>query len=399
MKAERAAFAVLVSVAILIISTAMGIRQTFGLFAQPMAVHHVISIGELALAIAIQNLMWGIAQPFAGALSDRYGAGAVVAASAALYALGLAGTALDPNATTLFAGFGILVGLGQAGMTFAVVISAVSKAAAPARRALAVALASAGGSLGQVAFVPIAQATIDVQGFERALMFLALFVLGVVPFGFVLSRARNASPDEQRAPAAASWPAMMAALREPGYMLLTAGFFACGFNLAFITTHLPVYLSICHINANVSAAALATVGFFNVVGSYGFGRLVDRFPPQFLLVTLYATRATAILAFAVVPPTVVSTLVFSVVMGLTWLGTVPLTNAVIMRLFGVGNLGALFGLCFLSHQIGSFLGAWGGGLSYDLTGSYTPMWVIEVVVSFAAALVNVPIRLPAEARA
>ncbi|MDE2572723.1 MAG: MFS transporter [bacterium] len=399
MKADRAAFAVLVGVAILIISTAMGVRQTFGLFAQPMAAHHVISIGELAFAIAIQNLMWGIAQPFAGGLSDRYGAGAVVAASAALYALGLAGAALDPNAATLLAGFGILVGLGQAGMTFAVVISAVSKAAAPSRRALGVALASAGGSLGQVAFAPIAQATIDVQGFERALIFLALLVLGVAPFGFVLSRSRNVSLDEQRAPAAASWPAMMAALREPGYMLLTAGFFACGFNLAFIGTHLPVYLSLCHIGANVSAAALATIGFCNVVGSYGFGRLAERLPPQFLLVTLYATRATAILAFAIVPATVVSTIVFAAVMGLTWLGTVPLTNAVIMRFFGVGNLGVLFGLCFLSHQIGAFLGAWGGGVSYDLTGSYAPMWAIEVVVGFAAALVNMPIRLPAEARA
>jgi MFS family permease len=395
MKSDRVAFVILVGAAMLIMSTALGVRQTFGLFAQPMATEHVVTIGELALAIAIQNLMWGIAQPLAGGLSDRFGPGAVVAASAALYALGLVGTALDPNAAMLFVGFGILVGLGQAGMTFAVVISALSRAAGPSRRAVAVALAAAGGSLGQVAFVPIAQATINVHGFERAMIFLAIFVIGVAPFGFLLSRGKAAVAPH--APSSTTWPAILTAVREPAYIFLTVGFFACGFNLAFITTHLPMYLSICHISANVGATALATIGFFNIVGTYGFGRLVDRIPPQFLLSVLYATRATGILAFAIVPPTALSTIVFAVVMGLTWLGTVPLTNAVIVRLFGVGNLGALFGVCFLSHQVGSFLGVWGGGVSYELTGSYAPMWAIQIVVSLAAALINLPIRLPAEA--
>ncbi|MBV8354773.1 MAG: MFS transporter [Candidatus Eremiobacteraeota bacterium] len=383
---------------VVVIAAALGIRQTFGLFAQPLAAHQGITIGQLALAIAIQNLMWGIAQPFAGALSDRYGPGAVVAASAALYALGLGGTALHPTVATVFLGLGILVGLGQAGMTFAVVISAVSKAAPLPRRALAVALAAAGGSLGQVAFVPLAQIVIDLAGFERALLVLALLVIGVAPFGFLLARNRARS-SESAAAAIAPWPAMVAALREPGYLFLTGGFFACGFNLAFVTTHLPVYLSVCHISANVSAGALATVGFFNVIGSYGFGRLSDRLPPQLLLTALYAARATAILTFALVPPTVASTMVFSVLMGLTWLGTVPLTNSVIMRLFGVGNLGVLFGACFVSHQIGAFLGVWGGGIAYEFFHSYQPMWTIEIAVSFGAALLNVPIRLPVQARA
>jgi predicted MFS family arabinose efflux permease len=395
-KDQRLAFTILVGVAVLVISTAMGVRQTFGLFARPIAAVGVVNIGEIALAIAVQNLMWGVAQPFAGALSDRYGPGTIIAISALCYALGLAGTALDPNAAMLLLGFGILVGLGQAGMTFAVVISAISKAAAPPRRAVAVALASAGGSLGQVIFVPLAQASIDVQGFERALLFLALLVLGVAPFGFFLSRSHRESHDAKLSPVA-SWSAMAQALREPAYLLLTTGFFACGFNLAFIATHLPVYLGICHVNANVGAAALATIGLFNIAGTYGFGRMVDRFSPQLLLAALYATRAMTILAFAIVPPTALTTMIFAVVMGLVWLGTVPLTNAVIVRLFGVGNLGVLFGLCFLSHQVGSFLGVWGGGLSYQLTGSYEPMWVLEIAVSFAAAIVNVPIRLPAEA--
>ncbi len=397
MRNERTSLAIVVGCGILIISTAMGVRQTFGLFAAPMAAHHVVTIGQIALTLAIQNLMWGVAQPFAGGLSDRYGPGMVVAVSAFAYALGLAGTALDPNPLILLGGFGILVGLGQAGMTFAVVISAVSKAASPARRATAVALAAAGGSLGQVAFVPIAQASINLEGYVRAFLFLAIFVIGVAPFGFLLGRGRTEASHD--VPRAASRPAILAAVREPGYLFLTAGFFACGFNLAFIGVHLPIYLSICHIGANVSAAALATVGFFNVIGSYVFGRLIDRFPPQYLLVTLYATRATAILGFAIAPPTVLSTMTFAVLMGLTWLGTVPLTNAVIMRFFGIGNLGVLFGVCFLSHQVGSFLGAWGGGVSYELTGSYTPIWILEIIVSFGAALLNLPIRLPAQARA
>jgi len=398
-KDERIALALAVGAGILIISTAMGIRQTFGLFVHPMEAHQVATIGEISLALAIQNLTWGIAQPLAGGLGDRYGPGIVVAVSALVYALGLAGTALYPNGVMLIGGFGILVGLGQAGMTFAVVISAVSKVAAPARRAMAVAIAAAGGSLGQVAFVPIAQASIELQGFVRALLFLAIFALGVAPFGFILSRRRTASQSMQAAAATPSWGAITAAAREPGYLFLTAGFFACGFNLAFIGVHLPTYLSICHIGMNVSAMALATIGLCNVAGSYVFGSLVDRYPPQYLLVTLYATRAMAILAFAIFPPTILATMIFAVLMGLTWLGTVPLTNAVIMRFFGTGNLGVLFGVCFLSHQVGAFLGAWGGGISYEYTGSYMPMWAIEIVVSFGAALLNLPIRLPAQARA
>ena len=188
MKPDRIGFAILVGAGVLIISTAMGVRQTFGLFAQPIAAHHTVTIGQIAFALALQNLMWGVAQPLAGGLADRFGPGVVVAVSALIYALGLAGTAFQPNAAMLLLGFGVLVGLGQAGMTFAVVISAVSRGASPARRATAVALASAGGSLGQVAFVPIAQAAINLAGTERALLFLSLFVIGVAPFGFILHR-------------------------------------------------------------------------------------------------------------------------------------------------------------------------------------------------------------------
>jgi MFS family permease len=394
MHAERRSSFVLVAAASLVLATAMGIRQTFGLFAAPLASTHVADLGTFALAIALQNLIWGLAQPLAGALADRKGPALVVASAAVLYALGLATVAFAPGIGALLVGAGVLVGLGQAGMTFAVVIAAVSKGTSPERRNGAVAIAAACGSLGQAIIVPLTQTTIGTHGIAPTFVVLALLVLGVGPFGILLARGRRNTGTTAPPAATPAGPAIRAALREPGYLLVTTGFFACGFNLAFVGTHLPGYLSACGLSAGLGASALAAVGLFNVAGSYGFGRLADRVPPQVLLVALYATRTVAILAYVAAPPTVGSTMIFAVFMGLTWLGTVPLTNAVIVRFFGVEHVGVLFGIAFLAHQFGSFLGAWGGGLSVALTGSYTPMWAIEVAVSAFAALVNVPIRLP-----
>ena len=254
----------------LTISAALGIRQTFGLFMPPIGAAHAVSLPLLAFALALQNLMWGIGQPFAGGLSDRYGPAPVVAAGALLYAVGLAGVALHPGTLSVLLGFGILVGFGQSGMTFAVVISAVSRAASDAQRATAVALAAAGGSLGQVALVPVAQSVIGLGGYQRALVVLALIVLLAAPLGFVLSRG-HARRSAVATPSNPSWPAIWGALRDPNYLFVTAGFFACGFQLAFISIHLPTYLSMCHIGANIGAASLATIGFFNIIGSFGFG--------------------------------------------------------------------------------------------------------------------------------
>ncbi len=386
-------FAVLVAAGGLVISVALGARQSFGLFVGPIVATHAVSLPLLAFALALQNLVWGIAQPFAGSLSDRFGPPAVVAAGAALYALGLAAVALRPDTLSVVLGFGILVGVGLSGMTFAVVISAVSRAASETNRATAVALAAAGGSLGQVALVPVAQLAIGAAGYQRALIVLALVAIAAAPFGILLSRGRAAGAANAAAPLASpTWPAVWGALRDRNYLFLTAGFFACGFQLAFIGVHLPTYLSMCHVAAGVGAASLATIGFFNIIGSFGFGKLMDRYEPQHLLAALYAIRATSTLAFLATPPTAVTTLAFAVLMGLTWLGTVPLTNGVVARLFGLRNLGTLFGVTFLSHQIGSFLGAWLGGVSLQLTGSYAAVWIATVVVGYAAAAINLPIR-------
>jgi MFS family permease len=386
----KGSLALVVASGALVLSVSLGIRQTFGLFIGPIAGDHLVTVGFLSFAIALQNLMWGLAQPFAGALTDRFGPAPVVAGGAVLYGAGLLAVVHRPDALAVVLGFGLLVGLGQSAMTFAVVISSVSRAADAARRANAVAIAAAGGSLGQVALVPVAQIAISHSGFQAGMTILALLVAAVGPVGLLLRRRAHAAPAVGIPVATNS--AIRTALRDPNFLFLTAGFFACGFQLAFMGVHLPTYLGLCHIGANVGAAALATIGFFNIIGSFGFGRAADRVPPQLLLTILYAVRATATAAFLVIPISAVTTLAFAVVMGLTWLGTVPLTNAVIARLHGLPNLGALFGVCFVGHQLGSFCGALAGGLALQYTGSYTPVWIAIVVVGYAAALLNVPIR-------
>lgn len=389
MTISRSSIWPLVLVAALILSTALGIRQTFGLFIAPLAADHIVTVGLLSFAIAIQNLIWGVAQPIAGGISDRFGPAPVVAGGAAIYAAGLLAVAYRPDALAIVIGFGVLVGLGQSAMTFAVVLSCVSRATTGTQRATAVALAAAGGSFGLVALVPIAQIAIAHSGFRVALVILAVVALAVAPAGLFLGKPRETLSGE---PAPAAWPAIRTALRDPNFLFLTSGFFACGFQLAFMGVHLPGYLVACHVGVNVGAAALATIGFFNIVGSFGFGKAAGRIPPQVLLTWLYVVRATSTLIYIIVPVTALTTLSFAVIMGLTWLGTVPLTNAVVARLHGLPNLGVLFGVCFVGHQVGGFLGALCGGLSVQFTGSYTPMWIATIAVGYGAALLNIPIR-------
>jgi len=383
---------IVVAAGALVMSVALGIRQTFGLFLAPISGSHIASLSLIAFSLALQNLVWGVTQPLVGGFSDRYGPAKVVAGGALLYALGLAVVALHPDVITVLFGFGVLVGVAQSGTTYAVVMSAVSRVASEGQRSIATAIAAAAGSLGQVALVPIAQTAISLSGYQRALIVLALFAVVIVPAGRALKVRAVGSTSTGAAPAGSSWLAIWAALRDRNYLFLTAGFFACGFQIAFISIHLPTYLSLCHIPASIAAASLAAIGFFNIIGTFGFGKLMDRFPPQRLLAVLYAIRSTTILVFISVAPTAWTTLVFAVVMGLAWLGTVPLTNGVIVRLYGVKNLGALFGACFLTHQVGAFLGAWLGALTLQLTGSYSIMWIAMIVVGYGSVLINLPIR-------
>lgn len=369
----------------LVISAAMGVRQTFGLFLGPLAFDHGFPVTLVAFAIALHNLVWGVAQPFAGAAADRWGTTPVVAAGAVAFAAGLAVAAVAPSGVVLILGLGVLVGIGISCTSFGVVLAAVGRAVPERTRSTAMGLASAGGSLGQVLLVPVAQEVSAAAGVAVALAVLAGCMLAVAPLGVLVDRGRGGGPAAAAQPLRA---ALGEALRHRGYALLTLGFFTCGFQLAFIATHLPAYITLCGMPAALGATALALVGMFNMAGSWACGWLGGRFPQQHVLGWLYLIRAAAIALFFLLPKTDVSVLLFAAVMGLVWLGTVPLTSGLVARLFGTRHLGALFGVCFLSHQIGSFLGAWLGGWLFDLTGSYAAIWSATAIAGVIAAALH-----------
>lgn len=369
----------------IVVSAAAGARQTFGLFVEPFSSVRGLPVTEVAFAIALHNLVWGFAQPVAGAASDRFGPGPVVAFGAVTYGLGLALSALMPSGPMLVVGMGVLVGIGISCSSFGVVTAAVGRAAPPEKRSMALGLASAGGSVGQVALVPLVQNIMETGGIGGALLFLAACIFAVAPLGFLLFRnpAEPASLEPRQAGDLTR--VSRQALGDRGFVQLTLSFFTCGFQLAFIATHLPSYLALCHIPPTSAGAALALIGLFNIAGSWGCGWLGSRFPQQHILGWLYLLRSVSILSFAFLPKSEISVLVFAAVMGLTWLGTVPLTSGLVARLFGVRHLGALFGICFLGHQVGSFLGAWSGGYILDLTGSYAIIWTATFLLGLCAA--------------
>ncbi|WP_235913842.1 MFS transporter [Teichococcus coralli] len=372
-----------------IMSVAMGARQSFGLYLEPLAQGYGQPLGLIAFAIALHNLAWGFAQPFAGAAADRLGPAPVVAAGAVLYASGLALVALSATTAALLIGMGLLVGIGISCTTFGVVMAALGRAVAPERRSMAMGLASAGGSLGQALFVPLAQGVSLHAGTAASLLTLAACLLLAAPLGLLLSR-----PPAAPAAAAAElpWrPAVREAMRHRGFRLLTLGFFTCGFQLAFIGTHLPAYLMLCGLPSGAGAMALAVIGLFNMIGSWACGWLGGRLPQQQVLGWLYLLRGAAILLFFLAPKTSGVVFIFAAAMGLMWLGTVPLTSALVATLFGVRHLGMLFGLCFLSHQLGSFVGSWSGGLVFNLTGSYALVWMATALAGVVAAALHFPI--------
>ncbi|CAB3767127.1 MFS transporter [Paraburkholderia solisilvae] len=382
--------------AALIMSAAMGVRQTFGLFIGPFSFDRGMPVTLIAFAIALHNLVWGFAQPFAGAAADRHGAAPVVAFGAAVFAAGLALAAAAPSGWALVVGLGVLVGIGISCTSFGVVLTAVGRVASAEQRSLAMGIASAGGSLGQVLMVPLAQAVRLNAGISTSLLVLAFVMLLAAPLGIALDRRRSYGA---LTPATAPHDAATASLRDTlalatrhrGYRLLTLGFFTCGFQLAFIATHLPGYLFLCHMPIGLGATALSLIGLFNMAGSWACGWLGGRFRQQHVLGWLYLIRGAAIAAFFLLPKTTASVVLFAAVMGLTWLGTVPLTSGLVAKVFGTRHLGTLFGLCFLSHQLGSFLGAWLGGFVFDVTGSYSLIWAATAAAGVLAALLHFPI--------
>lgn len=375
-----------------ILSAAMGIRQTFGLFVSPFALDRGLSLSVIAIAIALHNLVWGFSQPFAGAAADRYGAAPVVAFGAVAFAGGLALAAIASSGTVLILGMGLLVGLGVSCTTFAVVLTSVGRVASPERRSMAMGIASAGGSFGQFLMVPLAQLVSEASGFAVALFLLAGLMLLISPLGLFLDR-RPALPASQQSQLSYSLGDVLAlALHHRGYILLTLGFFTCGFQLAFIATYLPGYLVLCNMPLGLGATALALIGLFNMFGTWTCGWLGGRIRQQYILGWLYLIRGVAIGVFVYLPKTESSVVLFASVMGLTWLGTVPLTSGLVAKIFGTQHLGTLFGICFLSHQVGSFIGAGVGGIAFDLTGSYSLLWMATAVAGLVAAALHFPIK-------
>ncbi|MGO4723879.1 MULTISPECIES: MFS transporter [unclassified Inquilinus] len=378
--------------AALILSAAMGIRQTFGLFIGPFSFDRGLPVTLIAFAIALHNLVWGFAQPFAGAAADRYGAAPVVAFGAVAFAAGLVLAAVAPSGIMLVVGMGVLVGIGVSCTTFGVVLTAVGRVASAEKRSMAMGLASAGGSLGQVLIVPLAQVVTETSGIAASLLVLALLVLAAAPLGIILDRRESSVAPVQGPPPPSLGEALSQACRHSGYRLLTIGFFTCGFQLAFIGTHLPGYLVLCHMPVGLGATALSLIGLFNMVGSWACGWLGGRYRQHYVLGWLYLIRGVAIAAFFLLPKSSASVVIFAAVMGLTWLGTVPLTSGLVAKVFGTRHLGTLFGVCFLSHQIGSFLGAWLGGFVFDVTGSYSLIWAATAAAGLVAAALHFPIN-------
>jgi MFS family permease len=368
----------------LVVTLAMGLRHGFGLFLEPMSAELGWGRGVFAFALAIQNLLWGLSQPFAGALADRFGAARVVVAGGVLYALGLLFMGLSESALGMTLSAGVLIGLGLSGTTFSVILGAVGRAVAPEKRSMAMGIVSAAGSFGQFAMLPGTLGLLEWLGWSAALLVMGAIAALMLPLGAMLR--------DRPSPKAAGDISLGAALNEAanhrGFWLLCLGFFVCGFQVVFIGVHLPGYLFDNQIAVQVGSTVLALVGLFNIFGTYAAGWLGGRYAKPRLLTWLYLIRGVVITLFLVAPLSPMSAYLFGIAMGLLWLSTVPLTNGIVASVFGVQHLSMLGGIVFLFHQLGSFMGVWLGGLLYDLHGDYAVVWNIAILLSVVAAALH-----------
>ncbi len=382
----------------LIVSVAMGIRHGFGLWMQPMTQTMGWGREDFAMAIAVQNISWGLIGVFSGMLADRFGAFRVIIVGALAYALGLFGMAHAATPQWLIVTAGVMVGAAQAGTTFAVVFGVIGRNIPPERRSWAMGVVSAAGSFGQFLMVPTESMLIGQWGWQQALVMLSVGVLIILPLSLGLrepSFASGQSPVRNQS--------ILQALREAfgyrSFQLLMAGYFVCGFQVVFIGVHLPSFLKDQGMSPQLASTALALIGLFNIAGTYAAGSLGQVIAKNKILSGIYLARGIIIALFISLPITPLSVYIFAAAMGLLWLSTVPVTNAVIAQIFGVSHLSMLSGFVFLSHQVGSFLGVWLGGMIYDRTGSYDQVWFITIALSAFATLINLPVRETAISRA
>ena len=382
-----------------IVALSMGIRHGFGLWLQPLTQTREWPRETYALAIAIQNISWGIAGIFAGMVADRFGAFRVLVLGALIYALGLVGMAHADTPLLLMLSTGVMVGVAQAGTTYAVVYGVIGRNVPAERRSWAMGVTAAAGSFGQFLMVPLEGHLISSLGWQEALSALGMAALLIAPLAWGL-REPHLAGDHASTPREQSiFQALREAFGYRSFQLLMAGYFVCGFQVVFIGVHMPSYLKDHGLSPQVASYALALIGLFNVVGTYAAGALGQRFEKRFILAFIYFARAVVIALFIWAPLSPASVYVFAAVMGVLWLSTVPPTNAAIAQIFGVAHLSMLSGFVFLSHQIGSFLGVWLGGFMYDRTGSYDLVWYIAIALGVFAGLVNLPVREAAIERA
>jgi MFS family permease len=364
-----------------------GPRSAMGFFQLPMLAEKGWDRTTFGLAMAIQNLAWGFGTPVFGALADKYGTWRVLALSGLMYAAGLVVMANADSATMLHVGGGVLVGLGVASGSFGIVLAAFARNVAPESRSFAFGLGTAAGSAGMFLFAPLSQGLISTYGWYDALVVMSVMMLAIPLRGNSASGSQGQAAYRQTVA-----QALREALGHRSYLLLVAGFFVCGFQVAFITAHFPAYISDIGIEARYAVIALALIGFFNIIGSLAAGMIGQHYSKPWFLAWIYLTRSVLVTAFLLLPQTPGTVIVFAILMGLLWLSTVPPTNALVAIMFGTGHLGMLGGVVFFSHQIGSFLGVWLGGYLYDRLGTYDPVWWLGVALGIFAAVVHWPIE-------
>jgi len=372
----------------LILALSLGVRHGFGLFLSPMSAQFGWGREVFAFAIAFQNLIWGLAQPFAGALADRFGAAKVVFVGGIFYALGLACMGMADSPLSLSLSAGVLIGIGLSGTSFSVILGVVGRALPPEKRSMGMGIASAAGSFGQFAMLPGSLGLIGWLGWSGALLVLSVLVAMILPLVAMIKDVPTPLTGGEQT----LREALHEACTHSGFWLLALGFFVCGFQVVFIGVHLPAYLVDQHLPAKVGTTVLALIGLFNIFGTYTAGWLGGRMSKPRLLTGLYLIRAVVIALFLWIPLSETTAYLFGVSMGLLWLSTVPLTNGTVATLFGVRNLSMLGGIVFLFHQLGAFLGGWLGGVVYDRTGNYDLIWQVSILLSLLAAALNWPVR-------
>ena len=370
-----------------IISLCMGMRQSLGLFMRPMGVELGISAATFGLSIALQNIVLGLSQPFVGALADRYGPRPVLVTTALTYAAGLALMIYSTAFPGALHVAGFLAGIGTAGTGFGVLIGTVSRATPPEKRSQTVGLVAAAGSLGTLFIAPLGQYLIDTAGWRTGLITFAAIAASMALLSLPIREQPIAGERSPQGKLKVG-EALREAMKHRGYVFMALAFFACGFQLVFITTHLPAYLQICGVAPGVGASALGLIGLFNTIGTYMFGLLGARYSPKHLLALIYLLRTLFIALFLLVPINAASTLVFAAAMGFLWLGVAPLITVIIARVFGLTHFNTLYGVVFLSHQVGSFFGAWMGGVVFDFSGNYNFAWGALIVIGVAAFMLQ-----------